>query len=118
MKDQLSLETYVPIDTTRYPVTAALQRLFHSSLDIICSIGANGRFVHVSESCRKILGYAPEEMIGQHISTFLHEEDVEKTMGIEDLISRGEDIINFENRNRTKANTFVTLSWSCHCDKE
>ena len=103
-------------DYNRYPSTSQLQQLFNSSLDIICSIDFSGRFVHMSEACRKTLGYAPEEMIGQCVASFLHEEDIEKTVAIGDAIIRGKDKQNFENRYRKTDGSFVTLNWSCHWD--
>ncbi|MDQ3277755.1 MAG: PAS domain S-box protein, partial [Bacteroidota bacterium] len=104
------------MESNRYPSPAQLRQLFNSSLDILCSIDLSGRFVHMSEACRKILGYLPEEMIGQHVASFLDEADIEPAHALGDTIIRGTDKQNVENRYRHKDGSFVTLSWSCHWD--
>jgi PAS domain S-box-containing protein len=101
-----------------FPSAAQLQWLFHSSLDLICSIDAGGHFVHVSDACRKLLGYGPEELSGQCLTQFLHLDDVEKTVSVRDALVRSEKISNFENRCRRKDSTFVIVSWSFHWDEK
>ncbi|HZH01164.1 MAG TPA: PAS domain-containing protein, partial [Flavisolibacter sp.] len=50
---------------TAYPSVEQLQQLFDSSLDVICSIDAEGRFLHVSQASFAVWGYQPHELIGE-----------------------------------------------------
>lgn len=112
----LSVENPSFFDTSRYPSAAQLRQLFHSSLDIICSIDLKGRFVHMNDACRKTLGYAPQEMIGAPVASFLEEADIEQTAAIGEAIIRGAAKPTFENRYRRKDGSVVTISWSCQWD--
>ena len=48
----------------------------HSS-DIVTALDANGTFQYVSPSAERILGYAPEELIGEDAFTYVHPDDRE-----------------------------------------
>ncbi|RYF37548.1 MAG: PAS domain S-box protein, partial [Chitinophagaceae bacterium] len=98
----------------RYPSAAQLRQLFHTSLDLICSLDSDGTFVHMSDACHGILGYVPAEMIGQCITHFVHEDDTETLASIGAAIIRGENKTDLENRYRKKDGSYITISWSCH----
>ncbi|SDH85493.1 hypothetical protein SAMN05216603_11528 [Pseudomonas benzenivorans] len=51
------------------------QRIMQCSLDVLCSIDAEGRFSQVSPSSRAVFGYRPEEMIGRPYVDFVWPED-------------------------------------------
>lgn len=56
------------------------RQLLKNSFDIIVLIDVNGVQKFVSESCEKILGYRPEELVNiSVIDTMIHPEDREKT---------------------------------------
>jgi len=55
------------------------QSLFETSLDLILVTDSIGTFVQVSPSALAILGYAPEEMVGQSAQEFIFFDDLEKT---------------------------------------
>lgn len=46
------------------------------SRDIIFRCSSEGTLRHVSPACRQITGYEPEELIGQHITALVHQDDV------------------------------------------
>ena len=45
--------------------------------DLICRHSVDGRYLYVSPSCRKLLGYEPEEMLGRSPYEFFHPQDTE-----------------------------------------
>ena len=49
--------------------------LAENSSDIISRHDTNGIFLYVSPACLNILGYAPEELIGQSFLSYIHPED-------------------------------------------
>ncbi|WP_295677340.1 PAS domain S-box protein, partial [uncultured Mucilaginibacter sp.] len=75
-----------------------LQKVFESSLDMICKVSSDGYFLSVSPASKQILGYAPEEMIGKLVISFIAPEDREMTEKRIVLLKKGKDLINFENR--------------------
>ncbi|KAA3595953.1 MAG: hybrid sensor histidine kinase/response regulator [Calditrichaeota bacterium] len=46
--------------------------------DLICLHKPNGEFVYVSHSCKEILGFRPEELVGKNPYDFFHEDDKER----------------------------------------
>ena len=52
--------------------------LVDSSPDIIYTLNHEGRFTFVNDRAYQLLGYTREELIGQHYSIVVHEEDSER----------------------------------------
>ena len=52
--------------------------LAENSTDMISRHDAQGRYLYVSPACRTLLGYAPEEMLGQPAFEFIHPDDWER----------------------------------------
>ena len=44
--------------------------------DVVYSLDTEGRLTYVSPVLEKVSGYKPEEVLGRHFSTFVHEEDI------------------------------------------
>jgi PAS domain S-box-containing protein len=86
--------------------------LLDNSLDVICSIDGEGRFVEVSPASFKIWGYRPHELIGQFYEEFVVPDDLEKTRAIATQIIAGEPISGFENRYIRKDGSWVDIIWS------
>jgi PAS domain S-box-containing protein len=72
---------------------------------------ATGRFLRVNPAWSVVLGYEPEEIVGQQYLEFLHPDDVERTMAGYSKVEAGEPILDFENRYRAKAGDYRWLSW-------
>ncbi|MBC7982823.1 MAG: PAS domain-containing protein, partial [Candidatus Obscuribacterales bacterium] len=53
------------------------ERVLDGSLDMICTLDINGRYATVNEASRRVLGYAPEEMIGRYFLDFAHPHDAQ-----------------------------------------
>jgi PAS domain S-box-containing protein len=49
--------------------------LAESATDIIIRTGLDGRRLYVSPACREILGFAPEEYVGQRLVDIVHPDD-------------------------------------------
>ena len=63
----------------RLALIASEQRfrlLAENALDLICLHDARGRYVYVSPSAQRILGYTAPELLGRHPYDFVHAEDV------------------------------------------
>lgn len=44
--------------------------------DVIVASNAEGLFIYISPACHSLLGYAPAELIGKRMASFVHPEDV------------------------------------------
>ncbi|HMH34966.1 MAG TPA: PAS domain S-box protein, partial [Puia sp.] len=95
-----------------------LQTIMDSSLDMICSIDADGIILSMSAACKTILGYTPDELIGKQLFDFLCPEDKEATEEMADRIMKGLDMTHFENRYVRKDGSLVPLLWSARWDPQ
>ena len=55
------------------------KRIFNLSANPICVVDESGILTRVNPAFVRLLGYEEEEIIGCHITNFIHPEDVEKT---------------------------------------
>lgn len=86
--------------------------LIENSLDVICSIDADGRFVEVSPACLKLWGYESEELVGRPYIELVVPEDVQKTQTIAAEIMSGKEVSGFENRYTRPDGSCVEIVWS------
>ncbi|MEX0591543.1 MAG: ATP-binding protein [Xanthobacteraceae bacterium] len=92
--------------------SAINQRIFESSLDLILVVDRKGEFIRVSPSSMTILGYAPEEMVGQSARQFLFPEDLDPTRQEMRLARRGRETRNFDCRYVHKSGKVVPIAWT------
>ncbi|MBV9834059.1 MAG: PAS domain S-box protein [Alphaproteobacteria bacterium] len=86
--------------------------LFATSLDLILVADSQGHLIRVSPSSQAILGYTPEEMIGQSAIHFIDPDDLETTR-VEMRASRlGRVMRQFDCRYRHKDGHAVPLHWT------
>ncbi len=96
--------------------------LVASSPDIIYTLDQEGRFTFVNDRAHKLLGFAPSELIGQHYSVLVHEDDIERARyvfnerRVGDRASRNIELrlrsIQGNERERVFDNTFMTISFN------
>jgi PAS domain S-box-containing protein len=48
-----------------------------NTLDLICETTLDGFYTYLSSSYRDVLGYAPDELVGQHFAALLHPDDLD-----------------------------------------
>lgn len=83
-----------------------------NSLDMICTIDEQFRFVEVSAASKRILGYEPHELEGRKFTEHLHPEDLERTEQEVDFVMEGRALYHFENRYTRKDGVMTHLGWS------
>ena len=88
------------------------RRLFETSLDLIVVTDKRGTLIQISPSALSILGYQPDEVIGQDAGNLLHPDDLESTRQQMRLARRGGETRNFECRYMHKDGHAVPLSWT------
>ncbi|OLV17571.1 PAS domain S-box protein [Deinococcus marmoris] len=90
----------------------ALQHTLDLSLDLITSIGSDNCFAAVSAASHRMLGYAPEKMIGQPIMDFIHPADRDMTAAEAQRIRSGHATTTFQNRLLHQDGRVIWLEWS------
>jgi PAS domain S-box-containing protein len=104
--------------TERKAAEEALRKIMNQSLDVICTIDEEGRFVKVSEAAESVFGYPPEELIGKPFEELVYEKDWEKTEEAARQVMDGVELTNFENRYVRKNGSVVSVVWSVRWDEE
>ena len=66
--------------------------LVDSSPDIIYTLNAEGRFTFVNDRAQQLLGFNREELVGQHYSLVVHEDDLERAHAVFDERRGGDHI--------------------------
>lgn len=96
-------------------ITAAARKekaLIQNSLDLICSLDAAGILVDVNPACVQLLGYQPDDLIGQPIMELVNPDDQEATAALIAQVIGGRAAAGFENRLRCQDGSFVSVVWS------
>src|SRR5262249_39715807 len=52
------------------------ERILNESLDVICALDAEGRYVTVNDATRRVLGYEPSELVGLRYRDIAHPDDI------------------------------------------
>lgn len=88
------------------------QQIMDHSLDIICTIDAEGRLRQVSPASEKVWGYTPKELAGRLYMDLVHPEDEAHTIAGAAAVMAGQPVSDFENRYIRKDGTPVPMAWS------
>jgi len=86
--------------------------LAENSRDVIRLYDAGATIRYASPSCRTVLGYAPEELVGHHSSEFQHPDDAASREGREQAVIAAEDELTVTYRSRNKDGGYVWLESS------
>ncbi|HKS98440.1 MAG TPA: sensor domain-containing diguanylate cyclase [Rugosimonospora sp.] len=63
-------------ETARRRAARRFGALVQASVDVIAVVGADGRHTYLSPSTETIMGYAPEELLGEPFHKVLHPDDI------------------------------------------
>ncbi len=90
------------------------KRIFDLSIDMICIADPKSYFfVKVNPAFGKTLGFSDKELLSRPIFDFIHPDDRTKTLEvIEQKLSQGIPLINFENRYLCKDGSYKWLMWT------
>ena len=91
--------------------------ILNSSLDVICSVDQEGRFVSVSDAAETVWGYKPDELKGLKFMDLVFHEDAKRTSEEYIKIRNGLPVTMFENRYIHKNGSIVPMLWSSRWDE-
>lgn len=91
-----------------------LYRLLAENItDIVIRYNTRGEFTYVSPSCRTLLGYEPEELIGQFGFHFIYADDIPYFQQLNrDLLANPHAVANVPGRFRHKAGHYLWLEFA------
>jgi PAS domain S-box-containing protein len=92
------------------------QKLLDASLDVICSINEQGKFITVNAAVKTVWGYEPSELIGTYYMDLVSECSKAQTKQAAIDIMSGIDMTNFENQYVCKDGTVKPILWSARWD--
>src|SRR5881394_472699 len=98
--------------TTLRETEAESARHFDLSLDLLSTVGFDGRFKRVNPAFERTLGYRPAELEGRPFLDFVHPDDREKTEGEAASLSDGAKTVQFQNRYFAKDGAVHWLEWT------
>ncbi|MFB6364740.1 diguanylate cyclase domain-containing protein [Paenibacillus elgii] len=103
-------------ETTREPVRTGGDSLYRTLVeqctDVVSMHDLSGRILHISPSCRDLLGYEPEDLIGTSALDLLHPEDLIKIPGAISTIETAPELPLISYRIRTKNGGYVWFETS------
>lgn len=100
--------------TTLEEAAARERAIISNAADVICSINEELKFTAVSPAAIKLWGYTPEELIGDRLTKYLHEEDVPSTLNATKQLALTQDSLSFENRFQKKDGEVTNMLWSAY----
>ncbi|SMG39053.1 PAS domain S-box-containing protein [Marivirga sericea] len=89
-----------------------LQDFMDLSLDIVCVISTDGKFINVSQASKRIWGYDREELIGNYFINYVAKADRIETKEVEEQIKNGREVTHFENNYIHKDGSLIPIIWS------
>lgn len=85
---------------------------FDNATDLFCVTDEKGYLRDLNGSWERVLGWTTEEMMSRPFISFVHPDDVEKTMlEGQKIFERGNSSTHFDNRYLHKDGTYRSLSW-------
>jgi PAS domain S-box-containing protein len=84
---------------------------FTLSLDVVCVVDQNGKFVGVNPAWQHTLGHLSAEVVGERYIDFVHPDDIESTLKATRSLIEGRPFRSFENRCRHRNGSYRWLEW-------
>jgi len=104
--------------TDRINTEVELNKFFRLSSDLLCLASFDGTFLKMSHGWRKVLGYSAKEMTNKQFISFVHPDDIERTLEEFKNVLGGGLTNGFENRYRCKDGSYKILNWNASPDKK
>lgn len=94
------------------PTLPPLAEVLNLLPDAVCVVDVDGRFLFVSASFERILGYTPDEVLGRKAFDFVHPDDRAATVQQAERVTAGTLQRHFRNRYIHKDGHSVDIQWS------
>lgn len=99
-------------------VKALAPKLINLMLDTVFVVDSDNQIVFVSDACVNLLGYSANELMGSHITDYMHPDDLAATKASIERVMKGKPHIDFRNRYIRKDGGVVHILWSARWYEE
>lgn len=84
---------------------------FNETTDLVCIANLDGYFLKINDAFTKTLGYTERDLITKQLISFVHADDVAKTVQELTNLKNGLNTLNFGNRYLKKNGEIIWLQW-------
>lgn len=98
--------------TVQKQVQEEQERFFTLSLDILCILDDEARFLRLNPAIEKVLGFSPQGLIGQSALDYLHPDDLADSKQALEQLSGGQPIVDYVNRFRCLDGSYKNILWT------
>jgi len=95
-----------------------LDRFFNLSVDMLCVANFDYHFTRVNPAWQTTVGYTEEQLIATPYLEFVHPDDIASTEKAAGNLTKGENILSFENRYKCADGTYKWLQWTATASTE
>jgi PAS domain S-box-containing protein len=78
----------------------------------LCVVDLDSKFLKVSKSWERLLGYSADELVNRSFQDFIHPDNVASTLEARQKVTKGENLFRFVNRYRSKEGSYHYLEWT------
>lgn len=96
----------------------SFEEIFNNTVDMMCVANLDGYFLKISPSWTRILGWTRDELLSRPFLDFVHSDDISQTIQVIERLQKDNEIVDFENRYRTKSGGYVWMQWRAHADEQ
>lgn len=97
---------------------AQLEQYFNSSMDLLCIVDTDGRFVRINPEWERALDCPASELEGRLVLDFIHEDDRVASKDALERLRNGEPVDAFENRYLFKDGSYRWIEWRAKLQDE
>ena len=108
-------------DLTERKLAARLRdqgRFFELSVDLVCILGPDRRFLQVNPAFTAIMGYSTEELLAVSVNDLIHPDDRDAAAEARRRMSPGSAVLDFTARYFCKDGTLRWLQWRAVADND
>ena len=99
--------------------TVSFEQFFWSSSDVMCVVDLELNFVLVNPAYRHVLGWEPEELIGQSCTDYFHPDDLERATNIfQPANGVVPSVVELDLRERCHDGTYRWMKWTIRKDAD
>src|SRR5665213_2386678 len=99
--------------------TISFEQFFWSSSDVMSVVDQDGNFVLVNPAYRHILGWEPDELIGQSCRDYFHPDDLERaTNAFQPANGVVPSVVELDLRERCHDGTYRWMKWTVRKDAD
>jgi PAS domain S-box-containing protein len=99
--------------------TVSFEQFFWSSSDVMCVVDLERNFVLANPAYRHVLGWEPEELIGQSCTDYFHPDDLERATNIfQPANGVVPSVVELDLRERCHDGTYRWMKWTIRKDAD